>query len=156
MSAEHEKSSINWGGIGKGILAGGAIIAGIAIVCPGMLTGVVEGLSKIGTAAPAAVAAEPGMVENAISGFTGGIASMIGKGITSIALKVAGVALVVTGANYLMSDKSTSNAEEHATRHAEAKESFALREDMRKMQAVMVARMQNAGQEIPAATTGRV
>ncbi len=148
--SDDKKSSINWGGIGKGLLAGGAIIAGIAIVCPGMLSGVVETLGKIGTAAPEVVKAEPGIVENALSGVT----SAIGSGIGAVVTKIAGVALAVTGINYLMSDK-TNNAEEHGQRYAEAKESFALREDMRKMQAVMVTRMQNAGQDVGAAAPAR-
>ncbi len=148
MSEKHKESSINWGGLTKGLLAGGAIIAGIAIVCPGCLSGIADALSKIG--APVAGKAAPSLVENGVDYIKSGVGSMLG----TVIAKVAGVALAVTGIKYLLSDKP-NNAAEHATQYHEAQESFALREDMRKMQAVMASRMQAAGHEPAAGAPAR-
>ena len=149
MSDEH-KSSINWGGLTKGLLAGGAIVAGIAICCPSMLTGAMETLSKIGTAAPEIAKADPSLVERGISGLT----SAIGSGLGTLLTKIAGLAIAITGVSYLLSEKKESNAGEHAARHHEAKESFALREEIRSMQNKMQTRMQLAGHNPAGAAIG--
>lgn len=160
MSEKHNESSINWGTVGKSLLAGGAVIAGIAIVCPGMLTGVAETLAKIGaTDKGAQEIAKVGGFEKAMVALGSGVNAVrdslvaaVGRGVGTIITKVAGLVIGYKGIQYLLSDKSDpSNAQEHAERFHEARESFALREDMRKMQAVMVARMQAAGQGVGAA-----
>lgn len=140
MSTERNKeSSINWGGLAKGILAGAAVVAGVVLVAPGLLGGLVEGVQNIGTSLAGTADTEP----NAAAQTLGWLVK-----------KAAGIALAVTGASYLLSGGSGGNEAEHASRHQEARESFALREDMRKMQAVMMARMQAAGQD-PAAGMAR-
>lgn len=82
-------------------------------------------------------------VGGAASSIGGGIASGIGK----VLLKIGGIALAITGVTHLLSSKSNAHSsEEQETNHRQAKESFALREEIREMQAVMTARMQAAGQ----------
>ena len=96
-------------------------------------------------------AAKPNLIERGVGAITGGITNTIGN----LIAKVAGGVIAVMGLNYLVNGKAPSNnSGEHAERYAEQKESFAIREDIRKMQAVMMARMQAAGHE-PAQAGGR-
>jgi|GEM_PF-6729796 len=135
MSDGQEKKSINWGGLIKGLAAGAAIIAGVMLVAPGLIPGIAEGLGGL---------------------FSGGASPALTEGIGLVITKVAGAAMAITGLSYLFSDKSgADNASRHAEHHAEAKESFAIREDMRKMQAVMMARMQANGHQPAMAAAGQ-
>jgi hypothetical protein len=156
MSTNHEKT--NWGGLTTGLLAAGAIIGGAMLVCPGTVSDIGEKLGNIGSAPPVQ---EPGMLENAgkwlsgswagqATGAVGEGASWInGKvmsGIATLLIKAAGVVGIALGVNHLINGKSGGdNAKAHAEQHAEQKESFAIREDIRKMQSVMKMRMQAAG-----------
>lgn len=180
MSKEHQKSSINWGGVTNTLLATGAIVGGLILVAPGTMQGLADSISGIFTGKDAALerlregitnevkgdnsiaeaarqaeidkrlkealeAAKPNMVERGV----GAVTAFIGKGIGSLIAKVAGGVIAVMGLNYLVNGKSSgdNHAQEHAERFAEQKEAFAVREDIRRMQAVMVARMQAAGHE---------
>jgi hypothetical protein len=129
MSDEQGKKSINWGGLIKGLAAGAAVVAGVMLVAPGLLPSIVEGIS--------------GMI-----GSTGGGASFLSSGVGEVITKVAGAAMAITGLSYLFGGKSDGdNADRHSQQYHEAKESFAIREDMRKMQAVMTARMAASGHQ---------
>ncbi|NBO17926.1 MAG: hypothetical protein EBV03_01635 [Proteobacteria bacterium] len=176
MSKESSKSSINWGGVTNTLLATGAIVGGLILVAPTTMGNLGESISNLfsGTSkvdkdaleiaqkvmkdpnitdkvgetsrqlAEKIDAAKPGIVENTMGAITGGIT----KGIGAVIAKVVGGVIAVMGINHLINGKSsTNNSQEHAERFAEQKESFAIREDIRKMQAVMMARMQAAGHE---------
>lgn len=128
-----EKSSFKWGGLIKGILAGAAVLVGIELVSDGLISGLFSGVGSGGG--------------EAIGSFLKDSLSGIGD----IIPKIAGVALGAVGLSYLFSDKSQAeNTERHSQQYAEAKESFAVREDMRKMQAVMMARMKASGAAVGA------
>ena len=125
---EQGGKSFNWGGLVKGILAGAAVVAGIELIAPGTVSGIISSLSTT-------------------PGSTVGLKSLI-EGIGPTLRIIAGAAMSLTGLSYLLSDSSQNeNAERHAQTHHEAKESFAIREDMRKMQTVMMARMKASGHE---------
>lgn len=126
--SDEQGRKINWGGLIKGLAAGLAVVAGVMLVAPGLIPSIAEGIG--------------GMFSSA------GGSTFLTEGIGAVITKVAGAAMAFTGLRYLLSDKSESeNAERHAQAYHEAKESFAIREDMRKMQAVMLARMQAAGHQ---------
>lgn len=152
--SEHEKgkSSINWGGLCKGLLAGAAIVVGVEMVCPGTVSGILGSMKDMGSGIGKLFTSGGGAP-------TGEVAKEAGNWMTSgigwLVTKVAGAVAVVMGANYLLSDKKESHETQRAQQHHEARESFALREDMRKMQAVMVARMQASGHEPAMAQQGR-
>lgn len=142
MSDQQQKSSINWGGLTKGLLATGAIVAGVEMVFPGMMSGMADSISKIG--AEAAPTPDPSFVEKGVGAVVGGF----GKAIGTVAIKIGGIALAIMGVTHLVSHKSDrDNAAEHAQNRAERQESFALREDIRRAQATMMARMQSAGHD---------
>ncbi|MBY0408048.1 MAG: hypothetical protein K2Q01_10175 [Rickettsiales bacterium] len=137
------KSSINWGGIVKTALAAGAILIGIELVSEGTIGKVVETISKIGDKAPVPKPEEAGWIARNF----GGLNSAIGDGIGKVLLKIGGIAMAITGISYLLGSKGSDHEKQHAERYHEARESFALREDMRKMQTVMQMRMQAQGYE---------
>lgn len=127
MSEDNGKKSINWGGLVKNLAAGAAVVAGVMLVCPGLLPGIVEGVGSL-------------FKEGAMPA----ISPVIGDAIRI----VAGAAMSITGLSYLFSgSKDSENAERHSQHYQEAKESFAIREDMRKMQTIMMARMQASGHQ---------
>lgn len=141
--SEHKKSSTNWNGLAKGILAGGAIIAGLVLVAPGTMTGVWESITKIG-----AETAKDGVEPEAMWGGESFIGKTVMPFLTGLAgsviTKIGGIALAITGLCYLTSEKKNNNAEELGARHAEAKEAYTLREDIRRTQAKMQIRMSEA------------
>ena len=125
----------NWGGLAKTILAGAAILIGVEMIAPGLISNIIP--ASLSTGSGSGMFTEEAM-----------------KGIGLIVQKVAGAVIAGIGLSYLFSDKSQNeNAERHAEHFSEAKESFAVREDMRKMQTVMMARMKAAGHE-PAMAAG--
>lgn len=126
---ENGGKSINWGGLVKGIIAGAAVVAGIFLIAPTTFTELFSGAGAGGTG---------------IGESLKGIVESLGP----IARPLAGAAIATVGLTQLFSDGSSNeNAERHSQAHHEAKESFAIREDMRKMQTVMMARMKAAGHE---------
>ena len=136
-----DDQGINWGGLVKGILAGAAVVAGIALATTGSLSGLGNLLS--------------GMMASTPGGGSSTLPLVIEK-IGDVLPRVIGAMIAFTGASYLFSDGSSNqneNAQRHSEHYTEAKESFAAREDMRKMQAVMMARMKAAGHE-PAMAMG--
>ena len=131
MGDDQQGGKINWGGLVKNILAGAAIVVGVEMVMPGTF-------SAIASAFPSAVPSTGGTM----------FSSATMEGIGLIIQKVAGAVIAGMGLSYLFSDGTQNeNSDRHAERYSEAKESFALREDMRKQQAVMIARMKAAGHE---------
>ena len=134
-----DDQGINWGGLVKGILAGAAVVAGIALATTGSLSGLGNFLSGMMAGNPGANSALPAVLEK----------------IGDVLPRVIGAMIAFSGASYLFSDGSSQNenAQRHSENYTEAKESFAAREDMRKMQAVMIARMKAAGHE-PAMAMG--
>lgn len=165
MSTNHPKTQ--WGGLTNGLLAAGAIIGGAMLVCPGTMQSIGESIANIGTQAPPPPETPAGdsllqSAGNAISGAwkaVGGDVAVEGlgkgasavnnfvlSGISSLIVKAVGLVAIGMGVNHLVNGKPAhDNAAEHAQRHAEQKESFAIREDIRKMQSVMAMRMQAAG-----------
>jgi hypothetical protein len=137
-----EKKSINWGGLAKGLIAGAAIVVGFALVCPGTTGSIIEGVKNFGQNVDG-----KGFMSALSDMFKPGESNWMSSSIGWLVTKVAGAAALIMGANYLLSDKKESHESGRAREHHEARESFALREDMRKMQAVMVARMQASGHE---------
>ncbi len=135
-----EGNGINWGGLIKGIVAGAAILVGVELVVPGLLAGAIAGIGGMFAASGGAAAASPAL--------TG---AMSGMGL--VLTKAAGLALGGIGLSYLLSDKpsNSENGGRHAQDFTEAKESFAAREDIRKMQTVMKMRMAASGHEPAAA-----
>jgi|SRR5579884_2239971 len=133
MSHDHgqEKKSINWGGLIKGLLAGAAIVAGALMIAPAAATAI----TAAGTALGAGTIG--GSTLTSLGGF-------MAEGLGWLITKVAGAGLAYAGISYLASDKQPET-ERHAEHYHEARESFAMREDMRKYQAVMMARMQANG-----------
>jgi hypothetical protein len=126
-----EGSKIKWGTI----IAGAAIVAGVALVAPtlfptlgeklaGAAGSIAEWIRNLFSATPSAT---PDII-NALTGET--------------AQKVTGAALIGGGSAYLLGgDKGSapvSNYEQTYTRQAD--ESFAMKEDMRKMRALMELR----------------
>jgi len=121
---EGQKSSVNWGELGKNILAGAAILAGAILVFPSLVPALGGALASMGAA------------------FTGSAA-------LGTILKVgAGIGLAIAGATHLMADKAGS-ADEVLDKQAAQydQRSFAAEHDIRKMQALMIARMQAQGHE---------
>ena len=131
-----ENSSVNWGGLTKDILAGAAIVAGACIVFPGLAGGLVAALAAAGTALGAAT--------------SGAFAAGSGAGIGILLTKAFGVALAFMGASHF-SNKGEDNAPIFVA-PSESDASFAAREDMRKMQALMLMRMQAQGYQPAMAT----
>jgi hypothetical protein len=129
MSDDDQGGTFNWGGLVKGILAGVAIVAGVEMIAPGTVSGIIGAFGSSG--GPAAGESLKGIIE----------------GIAPVVRWIAGAAMVATGISAMLGDHSSDNADRHAQAHSEARESFAVREDMRKMQAVMMARMKAAGHE---------
>lgn len=181
MSEGQSKSSVNWGGIVNGLLAAGAIIGGALIVCPETVTGIGQSIGNAFTSteskvtedamkAAAAKVSEAGvtgeaakeLVTNTIKETAKGAAEkaapsffekMVGQGIGSLIVKAAGAVIAYMGISYLLNgNKDADRQKELAERHKEQHESFAIREDIRKMQAVMQTRMAAAGhgQQAPA------
>lgn len=125
-------SAIRWGGLIKNIAAGAAIVAGIALVAPSLIPDLIHGIGSLGsgTAGTAAPLLSEGLL----------------KGMGEVVRYALGAGLAITGLTYLFSDHN-DNGERHAEAFTEARESFQIREDIRKMQAVMKIRMQAAGHE---------
>jgi len=140
-------SSINWGGLAKGILAGAAIVAGIALAFPGLATGVWQALGDLGVQLSktfASKAVEEGG-KKAIEEVGKKVAtepSFLATSIVWLAQKIGGITLAVVGYKYLTSSKT-----EMPHPSPEAEESFAIKEDMRKAQALMMLRMRAQGYE---------
>lgn len=125
---EQGGKSFNWGGLVKGILAGVAIVAGVELILPGTVSGIIGAFGQS-------------------SGGLDSFKSLV-EGLGPTVRVIAGGAMAAVGVSALFSDSSQNeNAERHSLAHHEAKESFAIREDMRKMQTVMMARMKAAGHE---------
>jgi len=125
-----QESSVNWGKLGKNLLAGAAIVVGACIVFPGLAGALLTGLGALGTS---------------IGGMSiGTVSGEVTSGIGVLLTKAFGVALAAGGASYLLSDHGKHSAPS-VEGPVEAPESYIAREDMRKMQAVMLARMQAQG-----------
>lgn len=133
------QSKVNWGKIGGDILAGAAIAVGIIIVFPVVGEALAPALGAIGSA---------------IGGvFTHG-AAMSAATLGTIMAKTFGVALAVGGALHFAKEgekaeakEATQDANYQAQADAYDQRSFAAEQDIRKMQALMVSRMQAAGHE---------
>jgi hypothetical protein len=135
---DQKKSSINWGGLAKGLLAGAAIVAGVMIVCPQVIAPLITAVKSIVptiTAAGQTAASTPGVAAAIEPNF-------FSQGIGSLIVRAAGAVMAFGGAHYLLSNKEESPHSERMQRAHEAQDSFAVREDMRRMQGLMVARMQ--------------
>ena len=143
---DDSKSSVNWGQLGKNMLAGAAIVAGVMIVAPGAIPAVITALSSAATAAGAAFTTTGAATATAgtTTGVLAGAETWLASGIGALITKAVGIVAAVAGATYLLSD-SKDTSDEGVGYRREEQESFAAREDMRKMQAVMIARMQAAG-----------
>jgi len=122
MSEQAEKhSSINWGGLAKGILTGAAIVAGLLLLFPAIA-------QNLATVFP-------------LEGLSQGV-SAITKGMGGFFSIIAGTALVWTGYKHLSAPKT-----EAPHPHPEVDESFAIKEDMRRTDALMALRMRAQGYE---------
>jgi len=136
-----EKSSkVAWGTI----VAGAAIVAGAVLFCPtlmdkipGIGESIVEGAKNLGSTIADAIRSlftttAPATPSTPIDWAAWG----------ATAKKVAGAALIGGGAAYLM---SSGGEDPHAHHRSEAQQSFALREDLRKMQARQMVMAAAAG-----------
>jgi hypothetical protein len=121
------KSGISWGGLGKDILAGAAIVTGLLIVFPGLGAGLMAAAGAAGLALGAAT-------ENVASGG-------MPEGVGTLLTKAFGAALAYFGATHFMKKGDSPEL----SSQQESAESFTAREDIRKMQALMTARMQAQG-----------
>lgn len=152
-SHKDQSSGINWGGIVKGALAVGAVAVGVELMFPGTMKGLWENVSKLGEPAKQLADGqkpEPSGLEN----FMSGVKNFLGTGIGEVILRVGGMVMAITGISYLLNgSKKSDHEQERAGQYAEARESFQLREDIRKAQAVMMARMQASG-HAPAMAAG--
>ena len=168
---QQEDHSINWGKLGKGVLAGAAIVAGALIVFPGLAGALVTGVAGIGGAATAAGASASAAsaaagttaaastvvplgttvanwwagtaVAHGLASATAG-ATWMEAGIGALITKAIGVVAAVAGASYFLKKDDKEAAPDMGAKREE-EQSFAVREDMRRMQALMVARMQATG-----------
>ena len=129
-----DNSGVRWGALGKTILAGAAIAAGVMLVTPAgaaMLT-------SMGAAGGSLAASSPSLAAAATA-----TAEFMSSGIGWLVTKLVGAAVLYKGAQAL--GDSDKEGPDLNARQKEAEMSFAAREDMRKMQAVMVARMKANG-----------
>lgn len=133
-----EKKGISWGGLIKGLVATAAVVAGAELLFPGFIEGTVSAAKSIATS-----------IKDAFTGIdtTKVVESDLAKNIGWLATKVGGIVLAASGIKYLMSEKQ----------EAPEPESFAAQEDMKRMQALMVARMRAQGYQpaMPAASQQR-
>ncbi|MFO0388943.1 MAG: hypothetical protein ACK502_04385 [Alphaproteobacteria bacterium] len=147
-----DKKGISWGGLIKGLVATAAVVAGAELMFPGFIEGIVEKAGELKdwiagkfTATPeilgpmtAEQAAEKAAAEAASAKFA--------DSIKSVAKFVGGAVLAVSGLKYVLSEKQEAEPEQ---------ESFAVREDMKRTQALMIARMRAQGYQPAMATAGQ-
>ncbi len=132
-----EKKGISWGGLVKGLVATAAVVAGVELVFPGFVAGVISAAKDVG----AAIADKIGSVGTAAAEKTTEAATTeaapgaLSKTVGWLATKIGGIVLAVTGVKYLTAEKE----------EAPERESFAAQEDMKRMQALMMARMRAQG-----------
>ena len=141
-----ENKGISWGGLIKGLVATAAVVAGAELVFPGFIAGVVSAAKDVGTAIADKLSAVSGAAaeKTAEAATTDAAPGTLSKSIGWLATKIGGVVLAVSGIKYLMSEKQ----------EAPEPESFAAQEDMKRMQALMIARMRAQGYQ-PAMATGQ-
>ncbi len=141
-----EKKGIQWGGLIKGLVATAAIVGGVELLFPGFTAGVISAVKDVGTAiadklSSIGTAAAEKTTEAATTEAAPGALS---KSIGWLATKIGGIVLAVSGLKYLTSEKEAP----------EERESFAEREDMKRVQALMLARMRAQGYQ-PAMAAGQ-
>lgn len=145
-------SKIKWGTI----VAGAAIATGAVLFAPSLMDkipeiagGVVDAVQGIGAWIAGAVGGAAASAPSAGGGLAEALTS-------PMAQKAAGLALMAGGAAHLM---NRGGEPEHAHHHHRPSEGFAMREDMRKMQAKMLINAAAAGhpqaQAMLAQQTGR-
>jgi uncharacterized membrane protein YccC len=137
----NQNSSVNWGGLGKNLLAGAAIVAGAIIVFPVLAGALAAGIAGIGTAFGAASASVTASTAIATTAAATAAPAWAGGLMTNL----IGIAIAAAGAAYLFRDKSSNNAPQSAETDEYTQRSFAAEQDIRKMQAIMLARMQANG-----------
>jgi hypothetical protein len=142
-----DKKGISWGGLVKGIVATAAIVAGAELVFPGLIAGVISAVKDVGAAIADKFAAigTAAAAETTAAATTEAAPGALSKNIGWLATKVGGIVLAVSGLKYLTSEKE----------EAPERESFAAQEDMKRMQALMVARMRAQGYQPAMAMAGQ-
>jgi hypothetical protein len=140
MNLKECASNISWGKV----LAGAAIVAGAIMMAPVLAPAAAAGVIAIGHA-----------IMGLFAGGAAGTGSALVTALTgTVAREVAGAALLGGGIMYFSGEKDRKNAAVEQNVAAAEGNSFAMREDMRKMQALMVARAQAAGYQPAMAMAG--
>lgn len=131
-----EDSKIRWGAV----IAGAAIATGVALVAPVMIakfpemgSGLLDVVGKIGE-----------KIGDLILGMLGKTPGGVSDATVEAVKKLAGAGLIGGGVAYFMGGRKQPY-QDPALQTAPADESFAIKEDMRKMQGLMVARAAAAG-----------
>lgn len=144
-STKDSAQTVQWGGV----VAGAAVAAGAVLVFPTILPDVASGLTDIGAsitealavlvapAAEASIASEPIITAEAAKTIAG--ATLMGGGMAYFAMS---------------GGKKSADAMFDEATAAQEQDGFAAREDMKRMQALMMARMQAANPQHMAAFAG--
>jgi hypothetical protein len=132
-----DKKGLSWGGLIKGLVATAAVVAGAELMFPGFIEGTISAVKDMGSAIAKAFES---IGTKAAEGAAGAVdkpvvTSKLAENIGWMATKIGGAVLAISGIKYLMSEKE----------EAPEQESFAAREDMKRTQALMIARMRAQG-----------
>lgn len=131
-----QKNDVNWGMI----IAGAAAVSGAVVLAPTLLPDMAEGVSDIGSWIAEKVTGE---------GAAAGTSSVMDALTSDTARNVAGATLLGGGAAYMVTQRGSKDKGDdfEELMAEESQGGFAAREDMKRMQAVMQARMSMASPE---------